>query len=581
MFTAEVLRGCMTHSSFILALILAIALSPNHALAQPAEKSQTKDAALREKAFNLLESAAGQLSNLQSPENRARLGANIAESIWTHDEKRARALFALVQDDINAGLANRDLTDPTDSRTIKVFLKLRVETVERIAKYDAEMALAFLKSTEFVTDKPLPADLTESQKDLEIRLARHMANNNPEQAVKLARQSLAEGFSNDLILLLREVNKKDKERALILYKEIIDKLRDVELQKDWNARHFAENLARTFRPADSSAFRALIGIFITRALNIGCGHSLSTEDSKASFCYWAASILPNLETIDPRAAQLRRWVRDEMSISVPVEAIHEWFDLAEGGSIEDVLAFAAKYPELGENLYWEAIRRASVAGDFQQMRKILMHHVGDSERKRAVLAEIDRRERSASIEDKKFAEVQKGLQHAQTPLDRVRYLLGYADQFGGYDRSTALKLIKQASDMVDMMKPGKEQTEAQVLLAMTYCYEKSDRGFAIMESLMPKLNDLVEAAVKLDGYETAYVRDGEWNMSANGSVGVFLTRLSDNAGSFAWCDFDRAVNLAAQFDRIEIRLMAHVKLAQAILAGPRYRAKIESEYLYY
>ena len=89
-----------------------------------------------------------------------------------------------------------------------------------------------------------------------------------------------------------------------------------------------------------------------------------------------------------------------------------------------------------------------------------------------------------------------------------------------------------------------------------------------MESLLPKLNELVDAAVKLDGYETRYIRDGEWNMSANGNVGQLLTTLSQNAGHFAWCDFDRAVSMAAQFDRSEIRLMAQVKLAQAILAGP-------------
>jgi hypothetical protein len=130
------------------------------------------------------------------------------------------------------------------------------------------------------------------------------------------------------------------------------------------------------------------------------------------------------------------------------------------------------------------------------------------------------------------------------------------------------------------MKPGRPQTEAQLSLAMLYCLEKNDRGFAIMESLVPKLNELVDAAIKLDDYETGYVRDGEWNMSANGTTGVLLTQLAENAGYFAWCDFDRAVNLAAQFDRTEIRLMAQVKLAQAILAGPPKRLASDRRYYY-
>jgi hypothetical protein len=119
-----------------------------------------------------------------------------------------------------------------------------------------------------------------------------------------------------------------------------------------------------------------------------------------------------------------------------------------------------------------------------------------------------------------------------------------------------------------MMNPGKDQTEAQIALAMMYCHQKSEKGWEIMESLLPKLNDLITATAKLDGYETHNLRDGEWNMSAEGTVGRLLTVLAQNAGYFAWNDFDRAVNLTGQFERPEIRFMAQVKLAQSILSGP-------------
>ena len=92
--------------------------------------------------------------------------------------------------------------------------------------------------------------------------------------------------------------------------------------------------------------------------------------------------------------------------------------------------------------------------------------------------------------------------------------------------------------------------------------------------MMPKLNELVGAAAKLDGYDSHNLRDGEWNMSSQGSVGALLTRMSQNAAAFAWCDFDRAVSLAAQFERPEIRMMAQLKLGQAILAGPPKRAAV-------
>jgi hypothetical protein len=68
-------------------------------------------------------------------------------------------------------------------------------------------------------------------------------------------------------------------------------------------------------------------------------------------------------------------------------------------------------------------------------------------------------------------------------------------------------------------------------------------------------------------------------MSANGEIGSLLTTMSQNAASFASCDFDRAVNLAGQFERNEIRIMAQVKLAQSVFITPPPRKTFFSPYM--
>lgn len=560
----------MTRTLFTLVVILAVLFRP--ALAQDSpltDKPQTNDTALREKAFNLLESAAGQLNTLQSPENRARLGANIADSLWDHDEKRARALFALAQEDIKAAL-NREVDDPNDLHTVRVFLKLRVDTVERIAKYDAELALAFLSATEPTSNKELVKQLTESERGLELRLASQMANNNPDLAVKLARQSLDQGLSNDLLVLLKRVDKKDKAQALILYKDIVKKVRDVNLEDDWNLRNFVANLMYSFKPSDNSAFRELIGVLITKALALGCANNV-TEDHRTQFCSWVASIVAQLEKFDPRAVQLKRWAREGNDANISPEVVHELRELLAQGTVNDLLAFAARHPEIAESVYRHAIRRSIFANEFEVARKLVTDHIADPRSKEILLVEIKRKQEWVSFDDKKLAELQSQLNEIRPTNQRVQFLLDQAKQFSGTNRNAVLKLLKRASEMADTMKPGNEQTDVQLKIALLYCVEKNERCFWIMESLLPKLNELVDAAVKLDGYETRYVRDGEWNMSANGPVGQLLTTMSLNAGYFAWCDFERAVSLSAQFDRPEIRLMAQVKLAQSILAGPPKR----------
>jgi hypothetical protein len=150
---------------------------------------------------------------------------------------------------------------------------------------------------------------------------------------------------------------------------------------------------------------------------------------------------------------------------------------------------------------------------------------------------------------------------------RVDLLLQVANYFSLHDPKTAIRVLGRARDMLDTLKPGKEHTRMRLGVAIVYCAAKSDQGFAMMEAMIPQFNELIAAGAKLDGFDTRYLRDGEWNMTAEGDVGYLLTLLARFGAYFAWHDFDRAMSLAAQFERGEIRMMAQLKLAQGILAG--------------
>src|SRR6185295_18132579 len=133
--------------------------------------SKSPDTERRQKAVDLLESLATQVTSLQSPENRARIGANIAESLWKADENRARAMFIGIEEDIKLGFQDRDVSDAADARTILVFHKLRSDTVQRIAKYDAEFALNFLHATA-PPEEVMAIISREAERMLELQLAK-------------------------------------------------------------------------------------------------------------------------------------------------------------------------------------------------------------------------------------------------------------------------------------------------------------------------------------------------------------------------------------------------------------------------
>ncbi len=547
-------------------IIAIVVLCSASAQAQTPARTSEANKELREKAFNLLEEAAGQVNALQSAENRARIAANIMDSLWTHDEKRARSLLAMIETDIREGV-NREYPQLTSSHTFQVFFKLRSDTIERIAKYDPELALTFLKSTEVTTGQMVPDRIADHECELELRLAKKIAADKPEMALKIARESLARGLSDDLLVVLRQLNRKHKDGALTLYKEIVSKIKDVNIQEDpWQNRNFIQRLALSFTPpmADSATYRELVSFLITKALDAGCRKRVIDDYQVANFCGWVMSSVPPSYKSDSRVAELEHWTNDEHR---PNTGYFELNFVQQDGSIDEVLALKEKYPHLEANISWSAYEMARASGDEAKAREVA-NSSADPEVRKMMLEYLEDPEKGKTSNEQLLTDLQRRLNEQTRVEGRVTILLSVADAVAATDRNAALKLLNQASDMIDTLEPGWQQTGSQMGLAMMYCQLKSDRCFQIMETLVPKFNQLVDSALKLDGFDTQYLRDGEWNMSAKGRTGELLTALSQHAGFFAWSDFDRAVSLSHQFERIEIRLMAQVKLAQSVLAGP-------------
>ncbi len=97
----------MRKKLFTVLVLISFAFGSGYARAQQktsASKAEAEaEAAAREKAYGLLETLAGQLGTMQSAENRARIGSNIAGSLWPHNEARAREVFIAIQQDIPLG----------------------------------------------------------------------------------------------------------------------------------------------------------------------------------------------------------------------------------------------------------------------------------------------------------------------------------------------------------------------------------------------------------------------------------------------------------------------------------------------
>ena len=521
--------------------------------------------ATRKKAIDLLELVAVQVSSLRSAENRARIRSNVAALLWEHDEKQSRNLFALVDEDIKAGFGESDPKDPRN-HTFNVFLQLRRDTIDRIAKHDPVLALEFLRSTR-PTFESEQNQLQDSERHLELRLAGQIAAKNPQLALKLGRDSLARGFSGQLLSVLIRLQ-QDKEAWRSFYQAIVTKLKSANLEQESGAIEIALNLARWFQPpeADEQVYRDLIDILLASAVSNGC--AAATNEGGSGICFQIGSLFSILEKYDSlRAAPLRRWAGEQGFGSQPPQILA----VIENGTMEEILALAPKYPEFKARIYWAAFDRAEASGDDAMARKIASE-IPDEDVRQFMLRRIDRGQIGKSITAEELAEVQQELNSLDSDRERIRLLVYIAAEIGERDRKTALRLLGQAGQIIDSTKSGKDRLEGQIILALQYSALKSDRGFAIMEAMIPQLNELVSAAAVLNEFENNYFRDGEWNMTGEGTLGALLTTLAQNAGYFASLDFDRSVTLASQFERTELRLMAQQKIAQSVLENRRNSA---------
>ena len=544
-------------------LLLLIAVIPVEAFSQQV----TAEDALRQKAYKLLESLAEQVGSLQSGENRARLGSNIAVSLWPHNEARSRELFATVTKEIKTGL-ERDDNDPDRQLAQPNFLKLREDTALRIAMFDPEWALKFLQETDPVDVK----SSDENRNDLNLRLALASVDRNPDFALKLGRESLKHGVSARQLGLIYELNKKSRDRASALLVEIVKVVSNQNIRQSMENEQFYFMLARLVEPSlgREPAFRELMNYFTDVALEAGCGKEKQTDNDTYHFCYRLGLVVPLMEKVNPkRVASLKHLGR---KAAYPYEwspELSQYADVYQNGSVDDLLALIPKFPEpefhdAGQIF---VIRKIMDSGDFERARKLSNDFTWDeTSSKQMVVKEIDAAQRIANEDTS--AELLKAAKEFSDDEYEFTYLFRMATEIGAKNPPTTLKLLDRANELLDKFPPERWQMQYQIGIAVRYCQVKSDRCFTMSEQIVRRMNELVSAATKLNGFDNRYLRNGEWNMTAEGGVGSLLTGLAQNAVYFALYDFDRAVAMSSQFERREIRMMAQLKLAQGVLEGP-------------
>lgn len=270
------------------------------------------------KALALLEEITTEVSTLRLAENRVLIQARVADTLWTHDERRSRALIQEAISNLNELMSS----DSQDEGQTEAYAGLRQEILDILARHDPLVARKFLRATSRTSN-------LEEEIQLNLRLATEIATNDPQQALKIAEQVLEKGVPYQLIELLSRLTQKQPDAATKLASEILIKLRTENLASNPEAASVAYELLRINRGSPSvdpdavdshappvmtlSDSRELVTMLATAALHAPAGNQELLLASQ--------QMLPEVDKYAPSLApRLRRKVTESLKTSSEQES---------------------------------------------------------------------------------------------------------------------------------------------------------------------------------------------------------------------------------------------------------------------
>jgi len=545
--------------------------------------AQPEDEALKERKARLnaiLEESLAELQNLRLPENRGVFYARIGNLLWSQDQKRARSLF------LNAAteLVNAQ-TYAESKRAINPHSELlqggstRQAILNLIASRDAELALELLVKTRPATVQRAmengpeksrkisnyhqnSAHLVQNESYMEQNFYRLAAEQSPERAVQILKESLSKGLSHETLNQLNRLAEKDPAAATEMASQVVEKLLrssytseeqpnyvNIQLTHAILSHHISsvQNGGGQKLKFDEAGIRGLAAKYISAYLSekqvaphIGANALVIAEKLQPSSVEKIRKLTPNHIYPQHNTSDLDAAYQKLMENDTP---------------IEQMLAAADKFPvNSRRNIYQTASNKLMGQGNWQAAREILTENFDDDD---YTLTNFDSQLVYNLTNQGKFAEAERVID-GLTPPNRVGHLVNLSTAVFHRDqkenKAYASALLEKARQLVNE-KP-ENSNEMGMLMQVVNGYSQIDpvEAIRLYEGLVPKIVELTDAAAVLNGFQlNSNVRDGEF-IILHGNPFDQYGGNSSMISSFSRFDFDRTMKLIDSFNRQEMRI---------------------------
>jgi hypothetical protein len=283
-------------------------------------------------------------------------------------------------------------------------------------------------------------------------------------------------------------------------------------------------------------------------------------------------VLPQLDQYLPERSQAVRQKLTEIGMgNNPNLALMNQMRAAmqPGNTSESLVTMASTAPpQIQPRLYQQAAQRAIDEGNTDRAVQIATDHLDESQRN-SIMQAVDFKKLTMTASADKLDEIKQKLAKLPSDSDRVKYLIELSSATQKDNPKLALRFLDDARNLVNKRVTSYKQFEDQLKVAEAFATVDPKRSFEVLEPGIAHLNELLNAAQVLNGFEVEIFKEGEMSLRNDSDLISMVNRFGQELASLSKVDFDHARLTADQFQFSEPRLNAKLQIVQSVLAPQR------------
>ncbi|MEO8073481.1 MAG: hypothetical protein ABI686_09555 [Acidobacteriota bacterium] len=559
---------------------------------------------MEEQVLKMLDQAVGDAATLRLPQNRAMVYAIAGDLYWKFDEKRARELFRSSANDIIVANveAERDKKANDDPyANIFDFDDVRNQILPMIAKHDADLALEMLVQTRpaKLAEELAKATQPNTKQDdggylnfnpeqyrvrqeiaLEQSFAVLAAEQNPDKAIKLIKDSLAKGISWNVLPLLQKLNKKDEKKATQLADDVISKIIDTDLTKKKDdlgaAIRFLLYATNPNVPKDTKEKPFKFTDSQLKDLAGKIADTFLKPSNSLDMMLGMSQAMPSLEKFVPEKFGLLKQKQAEAMKNMPPEV--KQFEQQQkiwnqNTTPEDLLADLPKLNEYEKISAYQSINNKLAQMDDEARAKKIIEQIPDEKARADAAEKFESGKISRLAKDGKLDEAKKLIGNLGKKKTQIQKLVALAMEFQkkttDKDHETAVNLMKDAKALANEYPEDEDELNDLMEIVRGYATVDSNEAFRIFDPIVDQINDFVQASAILSKYNKRdqNFKKTELLMRVNGNTynGLMLFRYINQIQLLGKADLNRMITLSDKFQRNDARIIVKLFVAQGFL----------------